>query len=62
MLLFVLGLPCAVLVVWEVLRFVFPGLGLKKPVLPVWTGDLSFALILAFWLLRNLPPFAFLAP
>ncbi len=61
-LLFVLGLPCAVLVVWEVLRFVFPGLGLKKPVLPVWTGDLSFALILAFWLLRNLPPFAFLAP
>ena len=61
-LLFVLGVPCAVLLGREYLRFVFPGLKLKKPVLPAWAGSTALALILAFWLLRNLPGFAFLAP
>ena len=59
---FLLGLPCAVLLVWEYLRFVFPGLHLKKPVLPRWAGSAALALIMGFWLLRNLPGFTFLAP
>ena len=61
-LLFLLGLPCGVLLLWEYLRFVFPGLALKKPVLPAWAGRTALVLILSFWLLRNLPGFAFLAP
>lgn len=61
-LLFLLGLPCGALLLWEYLRFVFPGLGLKKPVLPKRTGDVVLALVLGFWILRNLPGFAFLAP
>ena len=61
--LFVLfGLPCATLLAWEYLRFVFPGIGLKRPVLPAWTGRVCLAFILCYWLLRNLPAFAFLAP
>ena len=61
-LLFLLGLPCAALLVWEYLRFVFLGLHLKKPVLPRWAGSAALALIMGFWLLRNLPGFTFLAP
>ncbi len=61
-LLFLLGLPCGVLLVWEYLRFVFPGLGLRRIELPVWVGRTALALIVGFWVLRNLPAFAFLAP
>jgi len=61
-LVFLLGLPCGALLMWEYLRFVFPGLKLKKPVLPKWTGDAALILIFAFWLLRNLPGWEFLAP
>ena len=46
----------------EYLRFVFPGLGLKPTRLPAWAGPAALVLILAFWLLRNLPAFSFLAP
>lgn len=55
-------LPCAYFLLREYLRFVFPGLGLKPTVLPAWAGWVSLALILVFWVLRNLPAFAFLAP
>ncbi len=61
-LLFLLGPPCGVLLVWEYLRFVFPGLGLRRISLPAWVGRTALALILGFWLLRNIPAFAFLAP
>ncbi len=54
--------PCAVVLLREYLRFVFPGLGLRPTVLPVWTGQVCLALILGFGILRNLPAFAFLAP
>jgi len=57
-----LGLPCAVLLIWAYLCFVFPGLGLKKPRLPAWAGDTALVLLLGFWVLRNLPGFTFLAP
>ena len=54
--------PCAYFLLREYLRFVFPGLGLRPTALPAWAGWLSLALILVFWVLRNLPAFAFLAP
>ena len=59
---FLLGLPCAGILLREYLRLVFPGLGLKQARLPGWTARAALALILTFWLLRNLPAFAFLAP
>ena len=59
---FLLGVPCGTLLVWEYLRFVFPGLGLKKIELPVWTARLALGMIAVFWLLRNLPGFELLAP
>ena len=61
-LLFLLGLPCTALFLREYLRFVFPGLRLKRSVLPPWADSAALLLILAFWLLRNVPAFAFLAP
>ena len=61
-LVFLLGLPCGGLLAWEYLRFVFPGLKLKKPVLPKWTGETALILLLAFWILRNLPGWEFLVP
>ena len=54
--------PCGLLLAREYLRFVFPGLGLRPLRLPAWVFDAALWLILAFWLLRNLPAFAFLAP
>ena len=52
----------AYVLVREYLRFVFPGFGLKPTRLPAWAGPAALVLILAFWVLRNLPAFAFLAP
>lgn len=57
-----LGLICGGVLGWEYLRFVFPGLGLKKVRLPDWLGTAVLALLLGFTLLRNLPALAFLAP
>ena len=54
--------PCAYFLLREYLRFVFPGLGLRPTALPAWAGWASAIPILAFWVLRNLPAFAFLAP
>ena len=59
---FLLGLPCAGLLLREYLRLVFPGLGWKPARLPARAGNAALVLILVFWLLRNLPIFAFLAP
>lgn len=61
-LLFLLGIPCGALLVYEYLRFVFPGLRLKKFELPVWTARLALGLIIMFWVLRNIPGFEILAP
>ena len=55
-------LPCALILAREYLRFVFPGLGLRPLRLPGWVFGAALGLIAAFWLLRNLPFFAFLAP
>ena len=61
-LLFLLGIPCGAALVYEYLRFVFPGLGLKKIELPVWAARLALGMIAGFWILRNLPGWEILAP
>ena len=61
-LLFLLGIPCGAVLVYEYLRFVFPGLKLKKIELPAWTARLSLGMVLLFWILRNLPGLEILAP
>ena len=61
-LLFLLGIPCGALLVYEYLHFVFPGLRLKKFELPAWTARLALGLIIMFWVLRNIPGFEILAP
>ena len=61
-LLFALGIPCCALLLREYLRFVFPGLKLKKIELPVWAARLVLGMIAAFWVLRNVPGFEILAP
>ena len=61
-LLFLLGLPCGAVLIYEYLRFVFPGLGLKKIRLPDWTARLALGVIVVFWVLRNLPGLEILAP
>ncbi len=61
-LLFIIGIPSVMIVVHEYLRIVFPGLGLKPIVLPWQVDTAAVALIFAFWILRNIPVFSFLAP
>ncbi len=56
------GVPCGLLLAWEYLRFVFPGLGLKKIELPVWAARLALGMTAVFWLLRNISGFEILAP
>ncbi len=57
-----LGLPMLVIFLHEYLRLVFPGLRLKPVFFPQRLAFACLALIVLFWILRNLPPFAFLAP
>lgn len=61
-LLFLLGLPCGVWLVYAYLRFVFPGFGLKKIELPAWTARYALGMIVGFWILRNLPGLEILVP
>ena len=61
-LLLILGLPALVVLAHEYMRIVFPALELR----PVFAGQklvrAVIAIILAFWVLRNVPAFSFLAP
>lgn len=61
-LLFILGIPCLIILAHEYLRIVFPGLGLKPISISQRTVEATAALIIVFWILRNIPAFAFLAP
>lgn len=61
-LVFLLGIPSFLILVHEYLRFVFPALRWKPVYLSnavMWTGT---AVIAVFWVLRNIPAFAVLAP
>ena len=58
----VLGIPCLIVLAHEYLRIVFPALKLKPVRIPAVVMDAAVAVILLFWILRNIPAFAFLAP
>lgn len=61
-LLYLLGVPAFYCVVHEYIRILFPKSRLNAIVLP-WSVCIGvLVLILAFWVLRNLPVFSFLAP
>ena len=57
-----LGIPAALVFVHEWLRLVFPAFRLKPVFLPQWLTTGCCVLVFLFWILRNLPVFAFLAP
>ena len=60
--LFILGIPCAAIIAYEYVRIVFPKTGLKKVSIPQLAALLSALVLAAYWILRNLPAFSFLAP
>jgi len=58
----VLGIPCLIILAHEYLRIVFPGLGLKPVAISQKAIGAATAVIIVFWVLRNIPAFSFLAP
>ena len=60
--LFILGIPCAAILVHEYIRIVFPGTGLKKIFIPQAAAVFAAGMLAVYWVLRNLPAFSFLAP
>ena len=61
-LLIILGIPCILILAHEYLRIVFPRLSLKPVQIPKKAQVGILVIILAFWILRNIPAFSFLAP
>ena len=61
-LLFILGPPSVFVVIYEYLRFVFPKMQLKPVILPWKLERVIVAIILVYWVLRNIPAFSVLAP
>lgn len=61
-LLFVLGPPAVAVFLHEYLRLILPRLGLKPVYLSRTAEGICVALVFAFWILRNIPAFSFLAP
>ena len=57
-----LGFPAALVFLHEYLRLLVPRLGLKPVTVPRRLAEGCCVLIFLFWILRNLPAFAFLAP
>ena len=58
----VLGIPCLIVLAHEYLRIVFPALGLKPVSVTQKTAGILTAVIILFWVLRNLPAFDLLSP
>ena len=61
-LLFPLGIPALLVGIHEYLRVVFPALKLRPVYVSQRTLKILIGILLGFWILRNLPMFAFLAP
>lgn len=60
--LFLLGVPAALIAGWEILAFALPEMvktHVRIPQRAAWT---VCSLVFAFWIARNLPIFSFLAP
>ena len=62
MLCYILGIPASFVFVWEYVRFVFPGAGLKPLRISDGCARVCLALVIIFTVLRNIPFFSFLAP
>ena len=61
-LLYLLGIPAGLVFLHEYLRLVFPRLKLRPVYVPQWAAVGAAALIVLFWIARNIPAFSFLAP
>lgn len=61
-LLYLLGIPAGLVFAHEYLRLVFPRLKLRPVYIPQAVQIGAAALILVFWIARNIPIFSFLAP
>jgi len=59
---FLMGFPAGLTIVYEYLRLVFPRLRLKPLHIPQWAVYFCTVLLCTYWVLRNIPLFAFLAP
>ena len=57
-----IGVPAVLVFLHEFLRVTIPGLHFKPVYIPQWLAVGCCVLIFLFWILRNLPAFAFLAP
>ncbi len=57
-----LGIPAGFVFIHEYLRLVFPSLHLRAVYVPQRTAEGIIAVLLLFWVLRNIPAFSFLAP
>ena len=62
MLLFVLGVPAMGILVVEYLRLVFPSLGIRPVYIPRAAAVSCAVLVIGFWIARNIPALAVLAP
>ena len=62
MLLFLLGIPSAVVLSVEYLRLVFPSLGIKPVFVSRPVATACVIAVFGFWIARNIPAFAILAP
>ena len=62
MLLFLLGIPAAGVLFIEYLRLAFPSLGLKPVYVSRPVAVACAAAVFGFWIARNIPAFAILAP
>ena len=57
-----LGIPAGFVFIHEYLRLVFPSLHLRAVYVLQRTAEGIIAVLLLFWVLRNIPAFSFLAP
>ncbi|MBE5997044.1 MAG: DUF2752 domain-containing protein [Lachnospiraceae bacterium] len=60
--LFFLGIPCLFVLAHEYIRITFPGIGLRPVRISQRAAGILTAVLIAFWILRNVPALAFLAP
>lgn len=59
---YLLGIPSMGILIYEYIRVVFGIRSMKPVMLPGWLMYSMAALLIAFWILRNVPQFPFLAP
>ncbi len=60
-LLILLGIPFGFVAIWELLAYTLP-CRMRRCIIPQWLAWTLLAVIVIFWILRNIPLFSFLAP